>query len=253
MELPELYNMVFKRKSMRKFDKNLFISKEELISIQTKIDELKPLITDIKVQFVIVERNKTSAKRGEYCLLMYSEEKHYHLQNAGYMLEQMDLFLASCNIGVCWYGIAKPEEKKFNGLKYVIMLAFEKSKSSDFRKNISEFKRKEERIIWQGNYFLDIAKLVRIAPSGCNQQPWRIFCSSNEIKIFKYSNTKSFPAKKIAYYNETDFSLIDMGICLCYLEIALIYCGYSYKRKLNIGKDSNTNEELIEIARYRIG
>lgn len=252
IKIPELYNMVFKRKSIRKFDKSLSISKEELISLNTKINGLKPLLADIKVQFDIVERNKTTAKRGEYCLLMYSEEKPCHLQNAGYMLEQIDLFLASCNIGVCWYGTVKPKEKISNVLKYVIMLAFGKCKSSDFRKNISEFKRKEERIIWKGNYFLDIAKVVRIAPSGCNLQPWRIFCNSNEIKIFKNSNRKSFSAKKLAYYNEIDFSFIDMGICLCYLEISLLYNGYCYERKVNQDDDSNSNEELIEIATYHI-
>jgi len=33
MELPDLYNMVFKRKSIRKFDKSLSISDEELLEI----------------------------------------------------------------------------------------------------------------------------------------------------------------------------------------------------------------------------
>jgi nitroreductase len=242
--------MVFKRKSIRKFDKNLSITEEELKNLTTTINELKPLVNDIKVQFVIKDRNQTTVKRGEYCLLMYSEEKPCYLQNAGYMLQQVDLFLASCNIGVCWYGLAKPQEQVLNGLKYVIMLAFGKSKSCDFRKNISEFKRKDERIIWQGDRFLDIAKVVRVAPSGCNLQPWRIFCKNNEIKVYKYSNTKSFPAKKIAFYNETDFSLIDMGICLCYLEISLLHNGYFYRRKLT--PDNDSIEELLEIARYYI-
>lgn len=250
MELSDLYPVVFKRKSIRKFDKNLSITEEELTSLNRKINELKPLANDIKVQFVIKDRKQTTAKRGEYCLLMYSEEKPCYLQNAGYMLEHVDLFLATCNIGVCWYGVAKPQEQILNGLKYVIMLAFGKSKSSDFRKDISEFKRKDERIIWQGDYFLDIAKVVRIAPSGCNLQPWRIFCNSNEIKVYKYSNTKSFPAKKLAFYNETDFSLIDMGICLCYLEISLLYHGYNYEKKLT--PDNDSIEELVEIASYHI-
>ena len=158
MELPDLYNMVFKRKSIRKFDKSLSISDEELTILQTKINELKPLKKDIKVRFVIVNRKQTNAKRGEYCLLMYSEKKSFYLQNVGYMLEQIDLFLASCNIGVCWYGVAKPQEMKYDGLKYVIMLAFGKCRSEDFRKDISEFKRKPINFIWHGNYFLEIAR-----------------------------------------------------------------------------------------------
>ncbi len=246
----ELYPMIFKRKSIRKFDQKLSISEEELAILETKINELKPLINDIKVRFVIINRKQTTAKRGEYCLLLYSEEKPFHLQNAGYMLEQIDLFLTSCNIGVCWYGVAKPQEMQYDGLKYIIMLAFGKCRSGDFRNDISEFRRKQLNLIWQGNYYSDIAKVVRIAPSGCNLQPWRIFCNTNEIKVCKYSNTKSFPQKKLAFYNETDFSLIDMGICLCYFEISLSHYSYSYERKLY--NENTTNKELMDIANYSI-
>lgn len=250
MEMTDLYSMVFKRKSMRKFEKNLSIQEEELTILKTKIKQITPLVNDIKVRFVLVDRKQTTARRGEYCLLMYSEEKPCYLQNAGYMLEQIDLILASFNIGVCWYGVARPKNMQYDGLKYIIMLALGKCHPDDFRKNLSEFKRKEEKTIWQGDYFSDIAKVVRIAPSGCNQQPWRISCNSNDIKVYKQSDTKSFPAKKLAFYNETDFSLIDMGICLCYLEISLLHHGYCFERKLN--QDYVSNEARIEIATYRI-
>jgi hypothetical protein len=248
--MDDLYPMVFKRKSIRKFDKKLSISEEELAVLETKIDELKPLKNDIKVRFSIVKRKQTTAKRGEYCLLMYSEEKPFYLQNAGYMLEQIDLYLASCDIGVCWYGVAKPLEKQYAGLKYIIMLAFGKCSSDDFRKEISEYKRKPVNSIWQGNHFSDIAEVVRIAPSGCNLQPWRITSSNNEIKVFKYAKTERFPNKKLALYTETDFSLIDMGICLCYLEICLSHKSYSYERQLH--KENEATNLFMDIADYTI-
>ena len=250
MKMNDLYEMIFKRKSMRKFDRNLLVSIEELKILEAKLKEIKPLTDDIKVQFVIVERKQTTAKRGEYCLLMYSEEKPLHLQNAGYMLEQIDLFLTSLNIGVCWYGVTKPKDMQYEGLKYVIMLAFGKCRPADFRNDISEFKRKPLSKIWQGDYFLDLAKVVRIAPSGCNLQPWRIFCSNREIKVCKDSDKKSFPEKKLAFYAETDFSLIDMGICLCYLEICFSKHSYCYERKLYDEKKSNS--EILDIADYKI-
>jgi hypothetical protein len=242
--------MIFKRKSIRKFDKTLSISEEELVILEARINELKPLLKDINVQFSIVERDQTTAKRGEYCLLMYSEKKPFYLQNAGYMLEQIDLFLASYNIGVCWYGVAKPLDKQYAGLKYIIMLAFGKCRSVDFRKNVSEYKRKPINSIWHGNYFLDIAEVVRIAPSGCNLQPWRITCSNNEIKVCKNSTTKGFPNKKLALYRETDFSLIDMGICLCYLEICLSQKSFSYERQLH--EENEAGNLLMDIADYYI-
>lgn len=250
VKINDLYQMIFKRKSMRKFDRNLSVSIEELCTLEMKLKEIKPLVDDIKVQFVIVERKQTTAQRGEYCLLMYSEEKPFHLQNAGYMLEQIDLFLTSLNIGVCWYGVTKPKEMKYEDLKYVIMLAFGKCRTEDFRNDIAEFKRKPLSKIWQGDYFLDLAKVVRIAPSGCNLQPWRIFCSSHEIKVCKDSNKNSFPEKKLAFYYETDFSLIDMGICLCYLEICFSKYSYCFERILC--EERKTNSEIIDIANYKI-
>lgn len=250
MDLPGLYNMVFKRKSIRKFNQNLSVSNEELTNLKREINELKPLIPGINVRIEIVDRKQTSAKRGEYCLLFYSDEKPCYLQNAGYMLEQIDLFLTSCNIGVCWYGVAKPKEMYNKGLKYIVMLAFGKCHPDDFRKNISEFSRKNEKTIWPDNFFPEIAKVVQLAPSGCNLQPWRIYSKQDEIKVYRHFSPESFPAKKQAFYQETDFSLIDMGICLCFLEISLLHNGFCFNRIINQSEDSR--KEIMEIATYQI-
>lgn len=246
----DLHKMIFKRKSIRKFDKNLSVSDQELEKLYNEIINIKPLISDINVEFAIVDRKKTTANRGEYCLLMYSEEKPLYLENAGYMLEQIDLFLTSLNIGVCWYGVAKPELMSYKGLKYVIMLAFGKCQSKDFRVDETEFKRKSIKDIWKGSTFREIANNLRIAPSGCNLQPWRIISEEKIIKVFREFNMNSFPEKKKEFYKETDFSLIDMGICLCYLEISLLHNGYTFNRKLHI-KDSS-HEALTQIATYNI-
>jgi len=246
----DLYKMIFKRKSIRKFDKNLSISDLELEKLHNEIINNVPLIEGINVEFDIVDRKETTAKRGEYCLLMYSEEKPFFLENAGYMLEQIDLFLTSLDIGVCWYGVAKPEAMTYKGLKYVIMLAFGKCQSKDFRVDQSEFKRKPIKDIWKGNTFKEIANDLRIAPSGCNLQPWRIISKEKSIKVFREFSMNLFPDKKKEFYKETDFSLIDMGICLYYLDISLFHNGYTFHRKLHT--EHSSHEELTQIATYHI-
>jgi len=248
MKVNEMYNTIFKRKSIRKFDKNLTILRNEIQKIEEHITNLRPLIDSIKTQFEIVDRKQTTSKRGEYCLLMYSEEKPGYLQNAGYMLEQMDLFLASQNIGVCWYGVGKPKVHIKDGLNYVIMLAFGKCLPENFRHNMSEFKRKNAQLIWRGDFIFDIANIVRLAPSGCNLQPWRFFCVKNEISVYRDVNMNRFPAKKRALYEETDFSFIDMGIVLYYLEIALKYKRLGYIKNIKVSCD--LQNEKIEIAKY---
>ncbi len=244
--MKELYDMIFKRKSMRKFDETLALTEDELKKIQQKTEKLIPLVHDIKIRFEIVKRADTTAKRGEYCLQLYSEKKPLYLLNAGYLLEQMDLFLASYEIGACWYALAKPKETQLDGLDYVIMLAFGKSCPEDFRKKVSDFKRKSREEIWQGEFNSDVIQAVRLAPSACNTQPWRIASSSDRIKVCRNTKIKSFiPAAKLPYYNS-----IDMGICLCFLEIAMIEKWYAFDRTLI--SQENSNKELLKIAEYSI-
>lgn len=186
------YDMIFKRKSMRRFDETLSLSNEELDLIKQQFENLIPLHDGTKTQFKIVKKNETTCKRGEYCLLMYSEPKSHYLLNAGYMLEQMDLFLASIDIGVCWYGFGKPKEINNNDeFAFVIMLAFGKSDSKDFRKDIYKCKRKPCNIIWNGNFDEEVINLVRYAPSSCNMQPWRIVSNEKIIKVYRTTDVNS--------------------------------------------------------------
>jgi len=244
--MKELYNAIFKRKSMRKFDDTLSLTEEELGEIRLQLKKITPLDPGIEIKIEIVSQSETTAKKGKYCILFYSEKKLNYLLNAGYMLEQMDLFLALRNIGACWYGFAKPRENRFSGLDYVIMITFGKSSPKDFRKSISEFRRKKEEDIWNGSFDFKVKETVCLAPSACNTQSWRVKSNDKEIKVFRDIKIKSFiPKSLLSYYNS-----IDMGIFLCYLEIALLKGNYRFERTLTNG---GSNEEgLIEIASYKI-
>ena len=214
----QLYNMIFKRKSFHLF-RNIGkekISDEELNDIDNQFSKLKPLNDTIKVKMKIV-KDGTTCKRGqEYCILFYSEKKDNYLQNIGYIGEQLDLYLVSKNIGTLWFGIGKVKEEQYEGLDYVIMIAIAKVDSSDkFRKDMFKSKRKELSEIWSGDNFLDIANIVRFAPSACNTQPWRVESSQNEIKIYRYRKEGKrgiMPKNMVIYYNQ-----IDIGIFLCFL------------------------------------
>jgi len=244
--MEELYDMIFKRKSVRRFDETLSISKENIHEITQQLEKLIPLVSDISVKFRIVEKAETSSKRGEYCLLMYSENKPQYLLNAGYLLEQMDLFLASRDIGVCWYALAKTKELLYEGHDYVIMLAFGKSRPEDFRKDYTKCSRKGGDTIWKGQFDSNIVDVVRYAPSSCNTQPWRVVSENNCIKVYRNTLIKCFfPANKLPFYNS-----IDMGIFLCFLEITLAHNGYEFSRILSLKEAAGT--ELIEVATYTI-
>lgn len=242
----EYYSMVFKRKSFRKFNDTLKLSNDELCDINEKIKDLIPLVDSIDVKYRIVEREETTCKRGEYCLLIYSEEKEKFLLNIGYMFEQLDLYLASKNIGVCWYGMGKTQESEYENLKFVIMMVLGKGQPSEFRKDYTKCKRKETKEIWTGVSGLEIiAEVVKYAPSACNTQPWRVVCEKNKLKIYRTLNVKSImPKDKVPFYNS-----IDMGIFLCFLELALVYNDISFQRVFCKEDDKS---DLIPIVIYNL-
>ena len=242
----EQYKMIFKRKSFRRFNQELKLSVSELSDINEKIKTLIPLIDNIDVKYRIVKREETTCKRGEYCLLIYSEEKDSFLLNIGYMFEQLDLYLASKDIGVCWYGMGKTQESEYKNLKFVIMMAIGKSEAKDFRKDYKKCRRKDINEIWTDVSGLEgIAEIVKYAPSACNTQPWRVVCEKDKLKIYRTTNIKSImPKDKVPFYNS-----IDMGIFLYFLELTFIYNNISFERYLTKEEEKS---DLILVATYNL-
>ena len=235
--------MIFKRKSFIRFNDTLNLSENELQDINREIKNLKPLVDNIEVKYKIVTREETTSKRGEYCLLIYSEEKEHYLLNIGYIFEQLDLYLALKNIGVCWYGMGKVKEPQYENLKYVIMLALGKAEDREFRKDYKKSKRKKTSDIWKGNLSLEIADFVKYAPSACNTQPWRVVCENKTLRIYRTTDIKSImPKEKIPFYNS-----IDMGIFLYFIELTLSHNEYSFQKTLS---PENNSSNLISIATY---
>ncbi len=243
-----LYEMIFKRKSFHLFRDigNEHLTEEELKDIEKEISKLKPLVEDVKVKIKIVK--KEAILRGqEYCILFYSEKKDNYLQNIGYMGEQLDLYLVSKNIGTLWFGIGKPDEQQLDGLDFVIMLSIAKVDSPDkFRKDMFKSKRKEISEMWSGENYLDIANIVRFAPSACNTQPWKVEANEKEIKVFRYRKEGKrgiMPKNMTVYFNQ-----IDIGIFLCFMELCLEHNNISFQREVFTEEDHDKEYNLT--AKY---
>ena len=242
--MKELLNAVYARKSMRKYSGTL--TSEELMQVKEYLQQLKPLRPELKVEYEIVPVNETNCKfNGEYCLIVYSEEGNLWLANIGYMLEQWDLYLASLNIGVCWYGMGKVDEPEKNGFKYGIMLCFGKCEEADFRKDVSEFNRKKANEIWNGAACVSLGEIVRLAPSACNSQPWKVEEVGNELKIYRVKgNTPVLSGVLFKRWNK-----VDIGIFLAFLDVALESEGYAFTRELHHDTD---DKKSVLTATYTI-
>ena len=247
----KLYDMIFKRKSFHLFRNigNEHITNEELKDIKNIFDTFKPLVKDLKVKIKIVKDSTTCQRGQEYCILFYAEKKDNYLQNVGYLGEQLDLYLVSKNIGTLWFGIGKVEEKQIDHLDFVIMMAIAKIDVEDkFRKDMYKSKRKEVTEIWKGNKYLDVANIVRFAPSACNTQPWFVEETEDELKVYQYIKKGKrgiMPKNMVIYYNQ-----IDLGIFLCFLELCLNKKNIEFKRTLYVEKAYENDKSLI--ATYKI-
>ena len=246
----ELYDMIFKRKSFHLFRDigNEKIGAEELQQIEQIWSQLDPLCHEIKTAIRIVKAENTTCKRGEeYCILLYSEKKGSYLQNIGYLGEQLDLYLVSRNIGTLWFGIGKTEEKQYDGLDFIIMIAIARvSDENRFRKDMFRSKRKCTEEIWEGEYIDGVTDIVRFAPSACNTQPWLIR-NHDVLEVFRYRKEGKrgiMPIEMVQYYNR-----IDIGIFLCFLELCLNHRGIEYERELFA--DNGGEETTVLNAIYK--
>lgn len=246
-----LYEMIFKRKSFHLFRNTgtQQISLQELDHIREKFKALEPLDPDIKVDLKIVPASETTCKRGaEYCVLLYSEKKNNHLQNIGYIGEQLDLYLTSIDIGTLWYGIGKTKYKTLGNLDFVIMIAIKKVDTGKFRKDMYKSKRKSLDEIWIGNMINGVSNIVRFTPSACNTQPWIVENRNGILSVFRYKKPGKrgiMPTDKVTFYNR-----IDLGIFLCFIELCLYHEGVSYERILFSDKQDDSPKVLT--AEYKL-
>ena len=179
-----LQEMIFHRKSCRSFmGKPL---EPEMIE-KVMSFEPKPLYPEIKVRMDIVSRDQVKCIcpwTTPQVITIYSDETEGYLENIGFLFQQMDLYLQTLGLGVCWLGMGKMNPKsasEVEGMKFVIMMAFGYPKGDQLRHDLKGFKRKSlEQIADRVDPKLEPA---RLAPSAVNSQPWYFTHEGNTIHV----------------------------------------------------------------------
>ncbi len=247
MEIKDLYPVIFKRRSIRKYDQSP-LKQDTLDEIREYIANLTPLYDDIKTEIKIVSssdvKTKYIMKKAPHYLAVFSEVKPGHLTNVGFMLQQMDLILSAKGIGACWQEIPSltKEALKISDLKFIILLAFGKPLEPLYRENLSEFKRKSLEKISDFSGDNELLEPARIAPSATNNQPW--FFTGNNKLIHIYSSKpnilKSILLKKTIP--------IDIGIAICHLKVA----AEQFNKKSEIISDTTTRDGYEYFATMKL-
>ena len=200
-----LHEMIYHRKSCRSFT-GVPVDSATIETI--KAFPLKPLYPEIKVHWDIVPRNQVKCIcpwTTPQLITIYSEEAEGYPENIGFLFQQMDLYLQTLGLGVCWLGMGRMHPKtapQVEGMKFVIMMAFGHPKGDQLRHDLKSFKRKSmEQITDQAYPRLEPA---RLAPSAVNSQPWYFTHEGNTVHV--YCNKKG--------------SRLDAGIALAHLYVA---------------------------------
>jgi hypothetical protein len=251
--MPEnrLYTSIFKRKSIRKYD-----MKDLPASTMTEIlkfsNAAKPLDETIKYDFTLLStadvKNILPIKAPHY-LCLYSEKKENYLMNAGFILQQIDLYLSANHLGCCWLGMAKPSKQvpaNKNGLEFVIMLAFGNAAESLHRVNASEFNRKSLSAISNIASAENLLESVRLAPSASNSQPWFLSGKAEEIIV---SREKLNIIKSVIY---DKMNQIDIGIALYHLWLAIGHQGKNISFDFEPAPAPNGYEFMVKVIAERI-
>ena len=245
----EYYETIFQRRSGRKYSAESPMTRENAEHILDVCRSLVPLVSDIPTRFELAERGSLPVKFGHFCILMYSKKTDNCYINAGYMLQQLDLYMQNLGIGVCWYGMASPKEKVgADGLEFMIMLTFGTPDGDMRRKSEVEFSRKPLTQIWSGDTISGVSEAVRLSPSACNSQPWMFTADGARVTVSRNVRIKTIIPRAF----RKRFNSIDVGIAMCIFELALSNQGVRFERELfSEGAEADENG-LIRIALYKL-
>lgn len=212
----ELKEMIGRRKSVRSYASEP-ISEEERAEIEAFIAGMKPLNPELRIGWEIVPSSKVKCIlpwKAPQLVAIYAGNEEGALENAGFLFQQLDLYLQGRGIGACWLGMGKPEQQLAakDGLPFCMLLAFGHPAGDALREDPAEFKRKALReIADEPDRRLEPA---RLAPSSTNSQPWYFTHGDGVIHVWR-GIRGGLMRKAFERMNR-----IDMGIALAHLYAA---------------------------------
>lgn len=223
------YQAIFQRKSVRKY-KMEPLTPDTLKRIGAYYQEIKPLFPGMQTEIGITE-NLTGGRvirglfpvKAPYYLSIYSEVRDRALMNAGYIMQQMSLYLCTLGLGSCYLGAARltqgPEMR--GNKKFIILMAFGRPEGALTRRPEDARRLPMKELCSCKNvpkkWMREVLDAARLAPSSFNSQPWRFGVSGSRIHIF----TKNKTMKAGKSWEEFNFGIMFANIMVASEELWL--------------------------------
>lgn len=216
----ELREMITRRRSFRSYT-GVPVAGETLEKITAFCAELKPLYPDRPIRSEIIGADCIRSILPwlpPQAVAIFTPEEVDDLENAGFVYQQLDLYLQSLGLGTCWIGMGALNGKgealtdRKDGMKLAILIAFGYPKGDGLRTGPEAFQRKSlSEIADREDARLEPA---RLAPSSVNSQPW--YFTHGEDCIRAYCIAPGL----LRHKSLKRFNRIDMGIALAHLYVS---------------------------------
>lgn len=235
------------RSSIRSYC-NKEIEENNILKIKKYINELEgPFKEQVRFKWLNSKEDIKRGKFGTYGVIKGAEnyigvsykKGDMALEELGYEMEKLILYITSLGLGTCWIGgtfkkskFAKAmelEEDEF--LPIITPIGYPSEKRSFIDSTMRFIAKSKQRKEWSDIFFLkdfsvpltqynnlgkfkEVLENVRIAPSALNKQPWRIVKSGSDFHFYIHSD-KSVPDGL-----EFNIHKIDMGIAMCHFDLS---------------------------------
>lgn len=245
-----LYEAILKRRSIRKYKREV-LPEQLLRQIGNFIKKAAPLYDTIRVESRILDHGRGEGDlRGlwkveaPYYLVFFSEETDGYERNAGYILEQVVLYLTTKALGSCYLGAVKVRDLEIPGMKQVMVVAFGRPENALYReaamakrlplKELCIYKEEPDEAM------KTMLKAARLAPSSLNSQPWRFIVLRDRVMVFmcgEFSFKSALPS--LCQFN--------LGIMLSHLSLAAeeLWLEAEFQEDESLKKKSYKNGQYV--------
>lgn len=219
----DLYSSIERRKSCRKYNMAP-LALDVLESIRDAVGGFEPLYPGVPFgqRFIAQAKGGFLVKAPHY-LIVSGQGKAGEPEAAGFLFEQLSLWMAAKGIGSVWLGGAKDVEPNRDGVD-LIALAFGTPAEAIHRER-TDFSRKPVGEITNAPDDACI-RAAHLAPSGMNLQPWYFEKTQDGVNVYRQKLKPPFSL----IYKLTE---LDMGIALCHYALACRHIGrpFSFRRE----------------------
>lgn len=261
MDKMSVIELIKKRKSIRTY-KNEILEDDTVTKLNLLISKINirgPFKNEIRYELVLLDQegikninsliNYGFIKGCPAFVAGIMDDNENYLVDFGYLMEDLILQTVELELDTCWLGgslntDAFKDRLKIKGretLPAIFSLGLDAQRTRSYESVIRSSLKGNKRKPWSQLFFLgtpqqpldleerdpyrEVLEMVRIAPSACNKQPWRVVKEINSSTYHFYLVRDQIYSKSLKLRKRSDLQKMDMGIAMYHFEQSALELG----------------------------